>query len=58
MVNSLQFNDVAGSLFVALPGDIYRSFLLDSAIYFLKVFSNMSDMFEVGHELNKVIMEM
>lgn len=36
VVNSVQFNDVAFPLSAALPGNIYRSFLLYSAIYFLK----------------------
>lgn len=36
VVNSVQFNDVAFPLSAALPEDIYRSFLLYSATYFLK----------------------
>ena len=42
VVNSVQFNDVAFSSSIALSGDIYRSFLLYSAIYFLKVCKNSS----------------
>lgn len=42
VVNSVQFNDVAFSLSVVLPGHIYRSFLLYSAIYFLEVCRNLS----------------
>lgn len=43
VVNSERFNNVAFSLCVGLPGNIYRSFLLYSAIYFLKVCRNLSD---------------